>query len=118
MTEYEDVLASQTRRLALAMLVTGENHSFETLAARIAARAGSTGPTAREMATRLHHVDLPRLAEAGLVVWNWAGGEVDVTDDGRELVTDGPIEPSRIALADGVADTDGSAGGEEAHADD
>jgi hypothetical protein len=41
-----------------------------------------------------------------------------VTDDGRELVTDGPIEPSRIALADGVADTDGSAGGEEAHADD
>jgi hypothetical protein len=104
----DDVLASRTRRRVLAMLAAADEVSFETLAARLSAADGGSGPTAREYATHLHHVDLPRLAEAGYVTWNWAGGEVAATEAGRQVVDERSLQaPSVSSWATDAGRSDG-----------
>lgn len=62
------VLATEPRRRVLRYLRESSDDvtSLETLAEHVAAREdGSTDP--EDAAVRLHHADLPKLADAGLV---------------------------------------------------
>lgn len=107
----DDVLASPTRRRVLAIVASTDGVSFETLAARLSAAGGTSGATAREYATHLHHVDLPRLAEAGYVAWNWAGGEVTATEAGRRVVDERSLVAPGASVLGGEGDgPDGTVG--------
>jgi len=87
-----DALASAVRRRVLVMLLDGTGaETVEAVAARLAAAdveaaAGDgVGLTARDYATLLHHVHVPKLVVADLVRWNTERGRLSVAERARTL---------------------------------
>lgn len=82
--DVHDILAIEHRRHALAFLDDQRGRvSVDALADHVTtAMAGQDGRdiTHAEVATRLYHVDLPKLADAGIVVYDRDAGTVTPTD--------------------------------------
>ena len=73
-----DVLADRDRRATLHFLRNSPDVvSFETLAAHIAEReVGPGGRDRGQLVVRLHHVTVPKLADAGLLEYDARSGSI------------------------------------------
>jgi hypothetical protein len=82
--EVHALLAAESRRAVLGQLASnGGSATAPELARRIAGGAGGTAGDERSARIRLHHTDLARLAEAGVVTID--GRRVELTPTGEWL---------------------------------
>jgi hypothetical protein len=88
----EAVLESTVRRRVVDLLVADEGRTdVGSLAARVSAADGARRPT-EEYGIELHHVHLPKLADAGLVRWDREAVAVEATRTARRIA-DRPDAP-------------------------
>lgn len=80
-----DLLRNPERRIIVRELVGhGETTTMETLAAAVVSRIDDHDE--RSARIRLHHVDLPRLEEAGVLDYDSRNGDVVPGDSAEELM--------------------------------
>lgn len=93
-TDYPDVgasgvftaLSNENRRIVLQTLVRSHDGTASIDEVRSAIEANSDGGSTRDrreaaIERRLHHTDLPRLADLGLVRYDAQTGDVELTAD-------------------------------------
>lgn len=81
------VLATPRRKATVSVLAAGDELTIHGLAVAVAAEVGGVPPAERpaeevtETAIALRHVDLPKLAEVGLIEEGWDDGPIVLRDD-------------------------------------
>lgn len=77
------VLSDERRRVIIRHLVRSPSGTgtVEELVERIAERTDGDEPVEDRIEIRLYHVDLPALADAGVVEYDWRSGDASLTVD-------------------------------------
>jgi len=95
-----DVLACDERRELLLYLQDIRVAGPERVAQRLLERGGgSTEAESDEVSLRLHHVHLPKMAEAGLLTWDSQRNRVTLSALGSKLPVE-LVDPSLIPSPD------------------
>ena len=89
--DHGDVLTNRRRRLVLSQLQSHESMTLRDLAEQIAVTDQQVElesicqEAIKEVEIALHHVHVPKLADAGYVEYDRRRGLASLTDSGREL---------------------------------